>query len=92
MENASLYQVIDPPYRTSGRLSSLPKKQMLIGAAAFWALGLLMLVLTLRLRRVILHPAQLERALGSPPLAVTAPLHGRRGASAGRLLGAGGSR
>lgn len=92
LENASLYQVIDSPYRTSGRLSSLPKKQMLIAAAAFWALGLLLLVVTLRLQRVILHPAQLERALGFAPVAVTAPLHQDRSTPAGHLLTAGGSR
>lgn len=92
LENASLYQLIDPPYRTSGRLSSLPKKQMLIAAAVFWALGLFMLVASLRLHRAILHPAQLERSLGFAPVAVTAPLHQDRRAATGRLLGAGGSR
>lgn len=91
--NNSLYQVIDRPHRTSGRLSSLPRKQMLMAAGACWALGLLLLAGTLRYRRPILHPAQLERALGFAPVAVTAPLHAPDpGGSAGRLLGAGGSR
>jgi len=92
LENASLYQVIDPPYRTSGHLSSLPKKQMLVAAAACWALGLLLLLVTLRMQRVILHPAQIERALGFPPVAITAPLHQGQRAPAGLLLGGGGSR
>lgn len=91
LANQSLYQVIDHPHPISGRMSSLPKKQMLMAAAAFWALGLLMLVLTLRLKRVVLHPAQLERVVGFPPVAVMAPLHAGGTASTGRLLGEGGS-
>lgn len=92
LENASLYQLIDPPYRTSGRLSSLPKKQMLMAAAVCWGLGLILLGITLRLQRVILHPAQLERIVGFPPVAITAPLTWGRSIPSDRLLGEGGSR
>lgn len=89
--NNSLYQVIDSPHRISGRMSSLPKKQMLMAAAAFWALGLLMLVATLRLKRVVLHPAQLERVVGFAPVAIMAPLHAGGTPPTGRLLDDGGS-
>ena len=70
--NNTVLKVIDPPKTTGGRLSALPKKQMIIAGVAGLALALAVLVLMAWSDRTVREPKELESMLRLP-VVVTIP-------------------
>lgn len=70
--DSTVLKVIDPPRTVGGRLSSLPRKQMLIAGAAGLALAVLMLVFLAWSDRTVREARDLENFLRLP-VAVTIP-------------------
>jgi hypothetical protein len=67
--DSTVLKVIDPPRTVGGRLSSLPRKQMLIAGAAGLALAVVVLVLMVWSDRTVREARDLEKFLRLPIVA-----------------------
>lgn len=76
--DSTVLKVIDPPRTVGGKLSSLPRKQMLIAGAAGLALAVVVLVFMAWSDRTVREARDLERFLRLPVAAIIPDLAGSR--------------